>query len=240
MNSVKKSIIWVSLFAIAMGFLETSVVVYLRELYYKNGFEFPLKTISPFVGKVEFVREIATVIMLIGVGIVAGKTRLQRFAYFVMAFAIWDIFYYVFLYICLGWPQSLSTWDILFLVPVPWVGPVWAPCLLSVLMIVGAIFVILQVEKDKWYRISPFYWWLLISGAFVCIVSFMWDYLLFTHDKSGAWSLFSNQQLFKEIETYVPQKFNYGLFLTGFIPMLLSVALSIYKSLKTTPKYENQ
>lgn len=233
MKSVRKTILWVSFFAIAMGFLETSVVVYLRELYYKDGFNFPLKTISPFIGKVEFMRELATVIMLVGIGIVAGKTKLQRFAYFVLAFAIWDIFYYVFLYVCLGWPQTLSTWDILFLIPVPWVGPVWAPCLLSLLMIVGALYIINQTEKNPSFRVAPVYWWMLISGAFICIVSFMWDYLLFTHNKTGAWSPLSNSELFSEIENYVPQSFNYPLFLVGFIPMLASVFLSIYKTSKT-------
>ncbi|MCE3229425.1 MAG: hypothetical protein K0S32_3976 [Bacteroidetes bacterium] len=227
--SIKKTIIWVTLFAIAMGFLESSVVVYLRELYYKEGFTFPLKTIPPFIGKVEFYRELATIIMLVGIGIVAGKTKLQRFAYFVLAFAIWDIFYYVFLYFCLGWPQSLVTWDILFLIPVPWVGPVWAPCLLSLLMIIGSVFVIIRTGEDKKFRIDPVYWWMLISGAFICIVSFMWDYLVFTYNNHGSWSVFSQNDMFSEIKSYVPQKFNYMLFLTGFLPMLASVYLSLFK-----------
>ncbi len=102
MNSqTKKKFIWISLFAIAMGFLETSVVVYLRELYYPEGFTFPLVIIPNKIAVVEFWREIATIIMLVGAGIIAGKTRLTRFAYFIIAFAIWDIFYYVFLYVLL-------------------------------------------------------------------------------------------------------------------------------------------
>src|ERR1044072_1842951 len=130
MNSLPKTIAWISLFAISMGFLESSVVIYLRELYYPSGFQFPLQPIPMAIARVEFFRELATLIMLIGVGILSGKTRLQRFAYFVLAFGIWDLFYYLFLYLFIGWPQSLATWDILFLIPVPWVGPVWAPCLL--------------------------------------------------------------------------------------------------------------
>jgi hypothetical protein len=231
-HNIRKTFTWVTLFAIAMGFLESSVVVYLRELYYKDGFVFPLKTISPFIGKVEFYRELATIIMLVGIGIVAGKTRLQRFAYFVLAFAIWDIFYYVFLYFCLGWPQSLFTWDILFLIPVPWVGPVWAPCLLSLLMIAGSVFVIIRTEENKRFKIAPVYWWMLISGAFICIVSFMWDYLVFTHNKNQSWSVFSQKEMFSEIETYVPEKFNYALFLTGFVPMSASVILSLFKPIR--------
>jgi hypothetical protein len=228
----KKTIIWVSLFAIAMGFMESAVVIYLRELYYKTGFDFPLKTISPFIGKVEFFRELATIIMLVGIGIVAGKNKLQRFAYFVLAFAIWDIFYYIFLYVCLGWPQSLSTWDILFLIPVPWVGPVWAPCLLCLLMIIGSLFVIRKTGLDNNYRIPAVLWWMLISGAFICIVSFMWDYLAFTYNKDHSWSITSNEELFSDISTYVPQQFNYALFLFGFLPMSASVILSIVKTNK--------
>ncbi len=229
MHSTKKLITWVSLFAIAMGFMESAVVIYLRELYYKTGFEFPLKQISPFVAKVEFFREIATIIMLVGCGIMAGKSKLQRFAYFVLAFAIWDIFYYVFLYICLGWPQALSTWDILFLIPVPWVGPVWAPCLLSLLMIVGSVFIIYKVDEQPGYRVGRFYWWLLILGAVVCIISFMWDYLRFN---GGVWSVLSDKNLFAEIDNYVPVEFNSPLFFVGFLLMLFPVTYSIYTSLK--------
>jgi hypothetical protein len=240
MKSVKKTITWVILFAIAMGFMESAVVIYLRELYYKSGFEFPLKRIDVFIGKVEFFREFATIIMLIGIGIVAGKTRLQRFSYFILAFAIWDLFYYVFLYVCLGWPQSLNTWDILFLIPVPWVGPVWAPCLLSILMITGSVFVIRQTEKNKKYKIPPVYWWMLISGAFICIVSFMWDYLSVTSRGNSTWFVTSQKELFSEIETYIPQKFNYGLFFIGFLPMCTSVILSMFSQSKKEIKLKTQ
>ena len=232
MNSTKKIIIWVSLFAIAMGFMESAVVIYLRELYYKTGFTFPLKQISPFVAKIEFFREVATIIMLVGCGIMAGKNKVQRFAYFVFAFAIWDIFYYVFLYVCLGWPQSLSTWDILFLIPVPWVGPVWAPCLLSLLMIVGSVFIIFQTDKRNNFKIPISSWILLIFGAIVCIVSFMWDYLMFASRAEGKWSITSTKNLFSEIDTYIPTEFNSVLFFIGFFLMLYPVVYTIYKTIK--------
>lgn len=235
MNSLKKIWIWVTLFAVSMAFMESAVVIYLREIYYKTGFEFPLKSISPLIARVEFFRELATIIMLIGMGIVAGNSKLQRFAYFVYSFAVWDLFYYVFLYVCSGWPQSLSTWDILFLIPVPWVGPVWAPCLLSWLMIVGSVFVIKRTHAQQILRISPLHWWTLIFGAFVCIVSFMWDYLSFTNASSKTWSVLSDKPMFAEIETYIPGQFNYALFFTGFILMLLSVILTIKASNKQNP-----
>ncbi|MBL7922450.1 MAG: hypothetical protein JNJ40_19190 [Bacteroidia bacterium] len=232
MHTTKKIITWVCLFAIAMGFMESVIVIYLRELYYKSGFEFPLKEISPFVARLEFFREIATIIMLVGCGIMAGKNKLQRFAYFVLAFAIWDIFYYVFLYVCLGWPQSLATWDILFLVPMPWVGPVWAPCLLCLLMIIGSVFVIYKVDEQPGYKVGRSFWWLLISGAIVCIVSFMWDYILFTNINGSSWNITSDKNLFSEIDTYVPTEFNSPLFFTGFLLMLFPVAYTIYTSKK--------
>lgn len=233
MRTTIKIISWVCLFAIAIGFMESAVVIYLRELYYKTGFDFPLKSISHFIAKVEFFREVATIIMLAACGFLSGKNNLQRFAYFILAFAIWDIFYYVFLYIYLGWPQSLCTWDILFLIPIPWVGPVWAPCLLSLLMITGSLFVIFQIEKKPEFKIDRPLWWFVISGAVICIFSFMWDYLLFTYDSEHKWSILSTKNLFTELETYVPTEFNYPLFFLGFFLMLSPLVFSIYRSIKT-------
>jgi hypothetical protein len=232
MNKLNKTLFWAILFSIAMGFMESAVVIYLREIYYKTGFQFPLVPIDPKIARVEFLRELATIIMLVGIGYTAGKNILQRFAYFSLSFAIWDIFYYVFLYVFLGWPYSLNTWDILFLIPFPWVGPVWAPCLISLLMIVGSIFAIQQIDKNIEFKINKPTWILLISGALLCIVSFMWDYLTITPvDK--LWNISTEQSLFNEISTYVPQTFNYSLFSIGFLIMLIPVCYTIYKIYNT-------
>lgn len=232
MNSLSKTITWISFFAIAMGFLENAVVIYLRELYYPNGFRFPLQPIPTTIARVELFRELATLIMLVAVGILAGKTKLQRFAYFILAFAVWDLFYYVFLYLCIGWPQSLATWDILFLIPVPWVGPVWAPCLLCLIMIPGSLHVIYKEETTKNHRVPIVHWWIMITGALICIAAFMWDYLVFTHNRANSWSMFSSQKLFSDMSIYTPQTFNAELFFTGFLLMCLSLLLSTYKSNK--------
>src|SRR4030095_13106258 len=135
MGSLRKTLLFLLLFSTAMGFLEAAVVIYLRKLYYPGGFDFPLVVIPRDVAVVELFREGATLIMLLAVGFLTGKTTAQRFCYFLFCFATWDIFYYVFLKVFLGWPESLLTWDILFLLPVPWVGPVLAPCLSSLTMI---------------------------------------------------------------------------------------------------------
>lgn len=224
-----KITLWVTLFAIAMGLLECAVVIYLRELYYKDGFQFPLRTMPAFLGQVEVWREAATVIMLIAIGFLAGNSKLKRFAYFVYSFAIWDLFYYIFLYIFIGWPQSLFTWDILFLIPAPWVGPVWAPCLLCMIMIAGSLYIIHQPDESP-VKINSLHWTLMIGGACVCILSFMWDYLLLQSSRLSTWHMLSSQKLFEGLQTYVPETFNSGLFFSGFMLMCLSIILSIYKT----------
>ncbi|MGA8266006.1 MAG: hypothetical protein WB779_16295 [Ignavibacteriaceae bacterium] len=146
------------IFAIAMGYLEAAVVVYLRELYYPEGFHikekvgFPfikfgvVEELKPFPQKIiltEIGREAATIVMLITLSIIAGNSIVYYIAYFLLLFGIWDIFYYVFLRIILGWPESLSTTDVFFLIPTPWIGPVWLPVLLSVIIIAVGLIILL-------------------------------------------------------------------------------------------------
>lgn len=223
-KETKKILGWVILFSIAMGFMETAVVVYLRELYYPNGFEFPLTIIPNKIAVTEFWREFATIIMLVGIGYVAGKTKLSRFGYFLIAFAIWDIFYYVFLYLLLGWPQSLFTWDILFLIPFPWVGPVLAPCIVASQMIVFGLLINYYYDKYQKVVVTPSEWILLIGGVVIIIISFTTDYVeqVSNADNSG-WHIFSKAHLFEELKTYVPRKFTWWLFWLGDIMSALGV-----------------
>ncbi|MBC7863305.1 MAG: hypothetical protein IAF38_10045 [Bacteroidia bacterium] len=210
-----KKLIWISLFAIAMGYLETAVVVYLRKLYYPGGFNFPLKTIESSIGVVEFFREIATIVMLIGAGVIAGKTRNEKFAWFIFCFAVWDIFYYVFLKVLLGWPHSLVDWDILFLIPVPWVGPVLAPCIIALTMILLAMIIVVHEEQGRKTRIDWVAKSLMTAGALVCIVSFCWDYINNANEAGRMWTVNSSDDLFREIDKYIPRQFNWGLFMIG-------------------------
>ena len=151
---------WVSLFAVAFGLVEAAVVVYLRGLYYPEGFAFPLKLIEQPHLVVELARELCTIIMLIAVGIVAGSSRWQKFAYFMLAFGVWDIFYYVWLKIFLNWPVSLTDWDILFLIPLPWVAPVIAPILISIVMIIAALRIVHFETAGNRFS-PPFVSWIL-------------------------------------------------------------------------------
>ena len=220
MNSLRKKIIWLTLFSIAMGFMETAIVVYLRKIYYPNGFGFPLIPIDPDIALIEFFREAATIIMLLGIGILTGKTASQKFAFFIYCFAIWDIFYYVFLKLLIDWPESLSTWDILFLIPVPWVGPVIAPCIVSATMIVLALYIVFYQEKGINTKIKPREWGLLNLGSLTVIVSFMWDYFRYINQNNSEkhiWTLSSKKPLFNEITGYIPTDYNWWLFSLGEI-----------------------
>lgn len=174
MKSVHTSIL-VALFAAAFAFVESSVVVYLRQLFYPAGFAFPLKPMPPWLLVVELAREFATLVVLVAVGLIAGKARWQRFSYFMIAFGVWDIFYYVWLKLLLDWPATLLDWDILFLIPLPWIGPVIAPVLVSLMMIAGGWLVIRKEEENGSFRASSSAVLLTLLGSTVILVSFLID-----------------------------------------------------------------
>jgi hypothetical protein len=241
MRPIIKTILWLTLFSIAMGYLETSVVVYLRKIYYPEGFKFPLVPIEYNIAVTEFWREAATIVMLVGIGIMTGKNSLQRFVFFLYSFAIWDIFYYIFLKVLLNWPESLFTWDILFLIPVPWVGPVIAPCLVSLSMILLTFIVVYYQEKGMKVYITFTEWLLLIMGSLIAIISFMWDYIIYVSGGKGeekaVWTLSGNQDMFQEVMSYVPAHFNWWLFGIGQGLILLSIS-QLYFRYKTKSKNE--
>jgi hypothetical protein len=135
-----------TIYAMAMAHVETMIVVYLRRLYYPQGFTFPLVMIDIPTVLFELQREAATIVMLITVGIAAGRTKVGKLAHFLLAFGVWDIFYYVWLKVILDWPESVLTWDVLFLIPMPWIGPVLAPVTIALTMI-GMGLVMLHLES---------------------------------------------------------------------------------------------
>jgi hypothetical protein len=168
----------VVVFAIAMAWVESAAVYYLRthigrvEPLQAN----PLPLVGTF-GPVELVRELATMIMLLTVGLLAGRTWRARFGYTFIAFGLWDIFYYVFLKAISGWPHSLLDSDILFLLPVPWWGPVLAPMLIASLMIAWGTLAS-QAESEPHRRVSNGRVWLLcFLGTVLALWVFMADAL---------------------------------------------------------------
>jgi hypothetical protein len=176
MNNVKTTsrLFVVTTFAIAMAWVESAVVYYLRTMvdriqpHQPN----PLPLIGG-MGPVELVREAATLVMLLMVGILAGRTWRTRLAYSAIAFGIWDIFYYVFLRVMCGWPNSLLDWDILFLLPLPWWGPVLAPILIALLMIVWGMLVCTREDSPSDATAQGVYWALSFVGMVVALFVFM-------------------------------------------------------------------
>lgn len=236
-NTLAYKFIVVTVFAIAMGFLEAVVVVYLREIYYPDGFAFPLTMIEPGIFGVELVREITTLIMLVCIGLLAGRSTNERFAWFLFTFGVWDIFYYVGLKFFLDWPESLLSWDILFLIPVTWIGPVLAPVICSITMILFAVTLIGLIRKNKRIAIGKSSWVLIISGAVIIFISFIQDYsILLYHEGFLSKVLLSPEPGFIEaITIFVPDQFNWYLFGFGELIILVGITRIFIKySLKSS------
>lgn len=232
-NTIVKTIIWVSLFSIAMGFLETAVVIYLRELYYPEGFDFPLVIIDDHIIITEILREAATVIMLLGIGILVGRSASERFAYFIYSFAIWDIFYYIFLKILINWPESIMTWDVLFLIPLTWTGPVITPIIISITMIFFSAAIIYFSQKLAKVTITFYEWSMLIFGTLILIVAFVWDYCRYVLEFfsfSEIWSEPLKEEVIKIAMQYIPKSFNWWLFWIAEIIILTGIGLFIRRN----------
>jgi hypothetical protein len=181
----------------------------------------------------ELLRELATLLMLLGLGFLAGKNFTTRFAWFIYSFAIWDIFYYVFLKLILNWPESWLTWDILFLIPTTWVGPVIAPVIVSISMIVLAVFLIKTNSVNTEFKINKKEWLLLISGSLVIILSFTWEYSGFILEKYAFKQILfiPTKEILSYAQTYIPQKFPWILFVIGQ-SIIIAAIFIIYKRSK--------
>jgi len=172
----ERRVAWLIIFAVAMAYVESAVVVDLRAIYYPQGFAFPLVPIPPDMLAIEMGREVATLIMLAGVGVLAGKDGWGRLLAFCVVFGVWDIFYYIWLWVFLRWPPSLLTWDILFLIPVPWIGPVLAPVLVSVVLVVSGVLLMRRRERGEPIAFSAPLQMLCLAGAALVLASFMLDF----------------------------------------------------------------
>lgn len=168
-----QEILWVALFAVAFAFVESSVVVYLRAIYYPEGFTFPLKLMTSFHLLVELAREASTIVMLASVAAVAATSRWLRFGYFLIAFGVWDIFYYLWLKVLLNWPASILDWDILFLIPVPWLGPVIAPIIVSVLLIAAGFLILRFAAQSRQLRVDKKSLAVSLVGTALILFSFV-------------------------------------------------------------------
>lgn len=188
--------LWLWLLGLALGWFEAAVVVYLRELYYPDGFRFPIVFASDRVAVVEIVREAASILLLAAAARLAGRAFLERFAAFMLLFGIWDLVYYAALWLVLGWPQSLLTWDILFLIPVPWVGPVWAPSLVALTLVAAGSYLYCTAERPR--EVRRLDWAVEIAAGLLIVLSFV-----------DGWRVV--------VEAREPERFPAGLFWAGWL-----------------------
>jgi len=234
--SWKPTILWVAVYSVAMGFLESAVVIYLRNIYYPYGFDFPLSPIRSSDALVELIREIATMVMLASLSIIAGNNFRQRIAYFLLSFAIWDITYYLFLYLMIGWPSSVLTWDILFLIPVTWTGPVIAPVIVSFTMIFIAMMILISEGIGEKLNFNIITWGLLITGAVCIFISFIWDYTVFVMNTYAVENILNlpHKELFATSLKYIPHHFNWLFFVLGELLALGGIINLAFKGHKST------
>lgn len=237
MVNVKKynKLIFVTIFAIGFALIESAVVVYLRELYFPEGFGFPLKFFKPSLYIVEILREIATIIVLAAVAHLSGINFYSRFAYFLISFGVWDIFYYVWLKIFLNWPESFLTWDVLFLIPITWIGPVLAPILCSILMIKIGVLIIELQSRNYRVKLKIYEWLLLFTGSLIIFITFTYDYasLIIKNNLLTRLSeIRYNPELQEIFLSFAPNRFSWEYFILGYILLVLATISFGFNSLK--------
>lgn len=217
-DSIRNKIFFLVIFGIAMGFFESAVVVYLRQLYYPEGFSFPLKIMALEELSIEYLRELSTLVMLFSIAIVAGRNFYERFSYFLLCFGIWDIFYYVWLKILLDWPQSFFTWDILFLIPIVWAGPVLAPVICAFTMIVIAASILYFQQNGFRIKIKLHEWIILFLGGFIIFITFIGEYskIVIQGGFLSRIATLATDPYFQQIiSEHIPTSFNWHLFIIG-------------------------
>jgi hypothetical protein len=225
MNHLTKKVLQVGIFAVAMGFLESAVVIYIRYIYYPEGFSFPLEPMDPKLVVTELLREAATLIMLIMIGYLSAQKGSARFGAFLIAFGVWDITYYLFLKLLINWPASLLTWDILFLLPTTWTGPVIAPVINSITMIVLGILLMRNDSRKVSIPLSRYEWTLLVTGSLVTIYGYALDYSRHMLKEFSFFETFSFGDVLvtRHAFAYVPGQFPWLLFLFGQLYFILAI-----------------
>lgn len=208
----------VVVFAIAMAWVESASVYYLRTVvdrvqpYQAN--PLPMRGV---LGQVELIREAATLVMLLTVGMLSGRLWSARLAYAAIAFGVWDIFYYVFLRLMCGWPRTLFDWDILFLLPLPWWGPVLAPVTIALLMIVWGTYVT-QAPQLTQPAATRVVWGLTAAGIALALYVFMAD------------SIRQVQQGRSVSAWVLPTEFNWPIFVTALLLMAAPLASLVWRT----------
>lgn len=175
-NAVRSTAVVVLAFGVAFGYVEAAVVVYLREAI-GAGPGLPVGDPATFAAfeVVEVVREAATLVMIATVGWLAGRAPIERLAWSAVVFGTWDIVYYVGLRWAIGWPPALDTWDVLFLIPAAWVGPVWAPIAVSAALVGFGLLATRRLRAGRGLRLGVPEIGGGLAGGGLVILSFLVD-----------------------------------------------------------------
>jgi hypothetical protein len=218
----RTSLILIATFAVAMAWVEAACVYDLRVLVDRlEPHQANPLPIAGALGGIELAREAATLVMLTVVGALAGRTIRARLAYAAVAFGVWDIFYYVWLKVMSGWPTSPFDWDILFLLPLPWWGPVVAPVCIALLMIAWGTLATASPEPSSSSRSESRLWPVAGVGAVLALYVFMTD------------SLRAVPYGIDAVRTVLPETFNWSLFLVALTLMAAPVAPMMWTALSS-------
>lgn len=169
-------LLWV--FGVAFGYLEAAVVIYLRRILNAGSdVLFPVQAAlsapENLIVAVEVNRELATLVLLLIPAVLFTQRNFLRFLAYAVVFGIWDLAYYGFLWLLVGWPPGWMTYDVLFLVPTLWVAPVLCPALLAGTMVLMGSWLLFQTEKRPIRPPSATHWVVALAGAGVVLFSFM-------------------------------------------------------------------
>ena len=199
-------LIWLTLYAIAMAYVEAALVVHLRQLYYADNLQaiFPLQLLSHTDLTIELIREVATILMLVAVAFLADRDIGRRFAAFVYIFGVWDLGYYGFLKLLIDWPQAWLEWDVLFLLPWPWFGPWITPAVIALLFTGWGAWILLSDRQPRFNWLSAS---LFVGGAILGLTAFLLP---------AAGLLPQGEVAF---QGYQPEHFAWSLYVPGFASM---------------------
>jgi len=214
MRKAFRSLSLLFVFALAMAYLEATVVVHLRALYYPDHplMIFPLRLLPESALRVELARELATLVMILCAAWLAEKGFLRVFAAFVFVFGLWDIFYYAWLKLVLGWPVSWLEWDVLFLIPWAWLGPWIAPVAVALLFVVWGAWTLATEARPRLTLISGI---LFVAGAALVLAAFL---------SPGFPLIARGVEGFRD---YRPETFSWGVFVPGYLAMMLGLIQTV-------------
>lgn len=199
-------LIWLTLFALAMAYVEAALVVHLRHLYYAHDplALFPLQLLSHTDLAIESGREVATLVMLITVALLTERDIGRRFAVFVYVFGVWDLAYYGWLKLFIDWPRAWHEWDVLFLIPWPWFGPWLTPALIAALFTGWGAWVLRSSRQPRFNRLAA---GVFVGGSLLALAAFLMPAVVLLPRGEIAF------------QGYQPDSFNWVLFVPGFIAM---------------------